>query len=102
MMGDGPLASRVERRADPLARHMLAELVRQIPLYSHLPQEQLQGEILDILRYNLTVFKDAEEPGSDRLMLENIRQRFSTPVQRPSTAGSRSTASPQPIRPGTS
>jgi hypothetical protein len=35
---------------------MLAELVRQIPLYSHLPQEQLQGEILDILKYNLGVF----------------------------------------------
>ncbi|MDQ1375056.1 MAG: hypothetical protein QOJ09_2394 [Actinomycetota bacterium] len=35
---------------------MLTELVRQIPLYSHLPQEQLQGEILDILNYNLGVF----------------------------------------------
>jgi hypothetical protein len=55
-MGDASLSIRVERRADPLARRMLDELVRQIPLYSHLPQEQLQGEILDILRYNLNVF----------------------------------------------
>jgi hypothetical protein len=56
-MADGvPLSVRVERQSDPLARRMLAELVRQIPLYSHLPQEQLQGEILDILRYNLGVF----------------------------------------------
>lgn len=57
MAADGvPLAVRVERQAEPLARRMLSELVRQIPLYSHLPQEQLQGEILDILRYNLVVF----------------------------------------------
>ncbi|MEY2474963.1 MAG: hypothetical protein QOG87_278 [Actinomycetota bacterium] len=35
---------------------MLTELVRQIPMYSHLPQEQLQGEILDILNYNLAIF----------------------------------------------
>jgi hypothetical protein len=57
MAADGvPLSVRVERQAGPLARRMLAELVRQIPLYSHLPQEQLQGEILDILNYNLSVF----------------------------------------------
>lgn len=56
-MGDAtPLSSRVERNADPLARRMLDELVRQIPMYSHLPKEQLQGEILDILRYNLAIF----------------------------------------------
>ena len=56
-MGDGAaLSSRVERNADALARRMLDELVRQIPLYSHLPKEQLQGEILDILRYNLAIF----------------------------------------------
>ena len=55
-MPEIPLANRVERRTEQVARRMLAELIRQIPLYSHLPQEQLQGEILDILRYNLTVF----------------------------------------------
>ena len=56
-MGDGAgLSKRVERSADPLAHRMLDELVRQIPMYSHLPKEQLQGEILDILRYNLAVF----------------------------------------------
>ena len=50
------VAARVERKIDALARRMLTELVRQIPLYKMLPQEQLQGEILDILRYNLQVF----------------------------------------------
>jgi hypothetical protein len=50
------LAGRVERKGEPLARRMLSELVRQIPMYSHLPQEQLQGEILDILKYNLAIF----------------------------------------------
>jgi hypothetical protein len=55
-VAEAPLASRVERRAEQLARRMLAELIRQIPLYSHLPQEQLEGEIFDILRYNLEVF----------------------------------------------
>lgn len=72
-MADGaPLSKRVERHADQLARRMLAELIRQIPLYSHLPQEQLQGEILDILRYNLDVFfrmlRDGGKPSMDDLL----------------------------------
>ena len=50
------VAGRVERKTDALARRMLTELTKQIPLYGMLPQEQLQGEILDILRYNLQVF----------------------------------------------
>jgi hypothetical protein len=72
MAGDGvTLSVRVERQLDPLARRMLAELVRQIPLYSHLPQEQLQGEILDILNYNLAVFfrilREGGKPSADDL-----------------------------------
>jgi hypothetical protein len=71
-MADGvPLSSRVERQADALSRRMLAELVRQIPMYSHLPQEQLQGEILDILNYNLVVFfrilREGGKPSPDDL-----------------------------------
>jgi hypothetical protein len=45
-------------RTDALARRMLAAFIEQIPLYAHLPQEQLEGEILDILRHNLRVFFD--------------------------------------------
>src|SRR4051812_14099818 len=72
MAGDGvTLSVRVERQLEPLARRMLAELVRQIPLYSHLPQEQLQGEILDILNYNLAVFfrilREGGKPSVDDL-----------------------------------
>ena len=60
------VAARVERKIDALARKMLAELVRQIPLYRMLPQEQLQGEILDILRYNLHVFLRILREGGGR------------------------------------
>ena len=35
---------------------MLAAFIEEIPLYGHLPREQLEGEILDILRYNLAIF----------------------------------------------
>lgn len=35
---------------------MLDAFIEQIPLYGHLPQEQLEGEILDILRHNLRIF----------------------------------------------
>ena len=71
-MADGaPLSSRVERQSDALSRRMLAELIRQIPMYSHLPQEQLQGEILDILNYNLVVFfrilREGGKPSADDL-----------------------------------
>jgi hypothetical protein len=71
-MAEGaPLSRRVERQSDALGRRMLGELVRQIPMYSHLPQEQLQGEILDILNYNLGVFfrilREGGRPSTDDL-----------------------------------
>lgn len=53
---EGNLAARVQKRTDALARRMLTAFIQQIPLYGHLPQEQLEGEILDILRHNLRVF----------------------------------------------
>ena len=50
-----------------LARRMLAAFIEQIPLYGHLPREQLEGEILDILRHNLRIFfaflQDGRPPG---------------------------------------
>jgi hypothetical protein len=46
----------VQTRTDALARTMLTAFVEQIPMYGHLPQEQLEGEILDILRHNLRIF----------------------------------------------
>ncbi|HEV7888121.1 MAG TPA: hypothetical protein VGO92_11225, partial [Acidimicrobiales bacterium] len=56
MASDGSLAARVQTRTDALARTMLTAFVEQIPMYGHLPQEQLEGEILDILRHNLRIF----------------------------------------------
>lgn len=50
------LPERVERRIDGLARVMVEAFVAEVPIYSQLPREQLQGEILDISRRNLRVF----------------------------------------------
>ena len=68
------VAARVERKIDALARRMLAELTRQIPLYGMLPQEQLQGEIFDILRYNLQVFFRILREGGGRPSAEDLAE----------------------------
>ena len=51
-----PLASRVERRIDGLARAMVEAFIEEVPIYRQLPREQLQGEVLDISRTNLRTF----------------------------------------------
>ena len=51
-----PLAARVERRIDGLARLMVETFVEEVPIYRQLPKEQLQGEILEISRRNLRTF----------------------------------------------
>lgn len=68
------VAERVERKIDALARRMLTELTRQIPLYGMLPQEQLQGEILDILRYNLQVFLRILREGGGRPSTDDMAE----------------------------
>lgn len=50
------LVERVERGLDQLARRMLDTIVEEVPLYSHLPREQLDGEILDVCSRNLQFF----------------------------------------------
>lgn len=71
MADELPLASRVERRIDGLAREMVASFVEQVPIYARLPREQLDGEILDISRANLRVFfrclREDRLPGDDEL-----------------------------------
>jgi hypothetical protein len=52
----GGLVERVELQVDDLARRMLDTIVREVPLYAHLPREQLDGEILAICRANLVTF----------------------------------------------
>ncbi|MDQ1439019.1 MAG: hypothetical protein QOK43_2648 [Acidimicrobiaceae bacterium] len=44
---------------------MLDAFIEQIPLYGHLPREQLEGEILDILRHNLRIFFSFLEEGRE-------------------------------------
>lgn len=53
---DTPLFARVERDIPRLARQMLDQFVREIPLYAMLPREQLEGEIADITAQNLRLF----------------------------------------------
>ncbi|HWC35587.1 MAG TPA: helix-turn-helix domain-containing protein [Mycobacteriales bacterium] len=53
---DSPLFARVERDIPKLARQMLDRFVAEIPLYSLLPREQLEGEIATITALNLRLF----------------------------------------------
>src|SRR5947209_4193184 len=55
-MTDHPLYQRVERTVPRLARKMIETFVTEIPLYSLLPREQLEGEILSITQENLRLF----------------------------------------------
>ncbi|GAA4558260.1 PucR family transcriptional regulator [Planotetraspora kaengkrachanensis] len=50
------LAERVATRLDQLAVRMVDAFVAEIPLYAHLPREQLEGEVLEICRHNLRLF----------------------------------------------
>ncbi|WP_162641899.1 CdaR family transcriptional regulator [Streptosporangium sp. 'caverna'] len=66
------LAMRVASRLDLLAGRMVDAFVVEIPLYAHLPREQLEGEILQICRHNLRLFfgvlSENELPGEQELL----------------------------------
>jgi sugar diacid utilization regulator len=62
-MTDHPLYQRVERTVPRLARKMIDAFVAEIPLYSLLPREQLEGEILSITEQNLRLFFRALRSG---------------------------------------
>ena len=53
---DHPLFERVERNVPRLARQMVSAFVAEIPIYSQLPREQLEGEIRAITEANLRLF----------------------------------------------
>lgn len=53
---DHPLFERVERNVPRLARRMVTAFVAEIPIYSQLPREQLEGEIRSITEANLRLF----------------------------------------------
>jgi len=69
MRPQAALARRVADNVELLARRMTDAFVAEIPVYAHLPREQLDGEILQICCYNLRVFlrflADGDAP-SDR------------------------------------
>ena len=69
MWPQAALARRVADNVELLARRMTDAFVAEIPVYAHLPREQLDGEILQICCYNLRVFlrflADGDAP-SDR------------------------------------
>jgi hypothetical protein len=62
---DTALYVRVERQVPKLARAMIDAFVKEIPLYSLLPREQLEGEILAITTSNLRLFFAALREGRD-------------------------------------
>ena len=62
---DAPLYARVERQVPKLAQAMLHAFVGEIPLYSMLPREQLEGEIRAITEANLRLFFVALREGRD-------------------------------------
>ena len=62
---DVSLYVRVERQVPRLARAMIDAFVREIPLYSLLPREQLEGEILTITTSNLRLFFAALREGRE-------------------------------------
>ena len=62
---DVALYVRVERQVPKLARAMIEAFVKEIPLYSFLPREQLDGEILAITTSNLRLFFAALREGRD-------------------------------------
>jgi hypothetical protein len=62
---DTELYARVERQVPKLARAMIEAFVKEIPLYSLLPREQLEGEILAITTSNLRLFFAALREGRD-------------------------------------
>jgi hypothetical protein len=62
---DTALYARVERQVPKLARAMVEAFVREISLYSLLPREQLEGEILAITTANLRLFFAALREGRD-------------------------------------
>lgn len=57
------LIARLRGHLDEIARQMLERIVAEVPVYGHLPREQLEGEILAILRANMSFFLDSLERG---------------------------------------
>jgi hypothetical protein len=68
---------RVERQVPKLARAMIEAFVKEIPLYSLLPREQLDGEILAITTSNLRLFFAALREGRDLSSEELVDVRMS-------------------------
>jgi hypothetical protein len=66
------LAGRVAARVDLLADRMVEAFVAEIPVYAHLPREQLEGEIRQICRHNLRVLlrvlSENDLPGERELL----------------------------------
>src|SRR4051812_10650671 len=72
-----PLAARVGRRLDELARRMVTTFVAEIPLYAHLPRDLLEGEVLDVCRHNLSLFVDCLLHDRQPLLEELVEVRAS-------------------------
>jgi len=50
------LAQKVAHQVPELARNMVTRLAEDVPFYSHLPREQLNGDISAVCRHNIKLF----------------------------------------------
>ncbi|WAL68491.1 helix-turn-helix domain-containing protein [Amycolatopsis cynarae] len=76
-IADVPVAARIRARAPRLTRSVVARLMAELPAYTALPQEEIAGDISDIVQRSLRLLADVIErrrPAADH---ELVRQRES-------------------------
>lgn len=59
----GALVRRVDRQSESLARAMVAEVAAKVDAFRRLPDDLLQGRVLDACRYNLRLFVETVDTG---------------------------------------
>lgn len=68
---DSPLYARAERRIPAMTRAIVAALVEQIPIYRHLPREEIEGEVTTVGAANVVVLlrtlREGRPPTEDEL-----------------------------------
>ncbi|MFE0103983.1 PucR family transcriptional regulator [Streptomyces sp. NPDC059009] len=76
-VGGRPLAPLLRARAPHLSRRVLAQMLSELPTYAQLPQEEVAGDIADIVQRSVRLFADVLErrrPADDAAL---TRQRES-------------------------
>ncbi|MFC6882388.1 MULTISPECIES: PucR family transcriptional regulator [Actinomadura] len=56
-----PVAARLRARCPRLTRHVVDRLLAELPVYAELPQEEIAGDVADIVQHSLRQFADILE-----------------------------------------